>query len=370
VTVDGGSARRRLISASARRSRARVARSGGEQTPAPPRSAGSTAPSRGRPRSTARTTSKISPPVAGSNGRRAVGLLPVRAAWKLRSACARCGSGAPPRRSRPDPSPRAPAVREERGEALRALTQDLLALGLHELQPELRGKFEHDLLFEVGSFANGPVTWLTAERRRTRHHRGRELHRPAARNRRRPLHHALRPQQASHPRRRRRIHPLGSAELELVQEHADLQGRSSRRRVRRYARSVVMSPREPRDRAARSNRPRSPAAAPATVGAGRCNGELCLARQRLPRRPLRPRRGARAAPWRALRPRRGRLGAARKNHCRWRPPRRSDRPLLTPADHERAPAIVRLGLRAAVRATTVALSQRPARKATLLPEAG
>ena len=149
---------------------------------------------------------------------------------------------------------------------------------------------------------------------------------------------------ASHARRRRRIHPLGLAELELVQEHADLQTLEQAQgpEIRQVGGDELRQParqglhaRIPRDHQ-RQHRHRG--------GLGRLQGELCLARQRLPRRPLR--RGAE---------RELRLGAHRGYTPGGGVLRRKiivggDRfvvaggLLLTPADHERPEHIVRLGL--------------------------
>src|SRR5439155_18418582 len=91
------------------------------------------------------------PPTRGLLGSRSCGrrLLPVAGGLEARVRARRAAEVAR-RRAVVPPIHRleSPAVGEQCGEALRPLTQDLLALRLRELEPELRGQIEHDLLFE------------------------------------------------------------------------------------------------------------------------------------------------------------------------------------------------------------------------------
>src|SRR5207248_5128125 len=101
--------------------------------------------------------------------------------------------------------------RQERGELAGPFFQDALPLGLGQLDPELGRESKYDLLLE-------PEQLLERPRRRRHgpddssagHDRRREVHRPASLrwDRDGALHHALGPQQSSHPRRRRRVRPL------------------------------------------------------------------------------------------------------------------------------------------------------------------
>ena len=86
------------------------------------------------------------------------------------------------------------AVSEERREVLRPLAEDLLALGLTQHDAELRGEAEHDLLLELEQLRKG-----TGHLAHGSHHprsgddgRGQLHGSPRRRDRRGPLHQALR----------------------------------------------------------------------------------------------------------------------------------------------------------------------------------
>ncbi len=170
------------------------------------------------------------------------------------------------------------------------------------------------------------------------------MHRPSGGNRRRPLHQALRPQQPPHTRRGRRIHPLALAELELVQQHADLETFEQPQRpdVGQVGGDELGEPARQRLHGRvsgdhqRQHRHRG--------GLGRLVCELCLARQRLSGRSLR--RGTE---------RELRLGAQRGHASGPRVSGRkvgvsgdrlvvASRPLLAGADHEWSERVVGLAL--------------------------
>ena len=115
------------------------------------------------------------------------------------------------------------AVGEKRREVLRTLLQDALTLGLGQLDTELRGEAEDELLLEVEELPEGAIRLRARPRRAvTAHHRGGEPDGAVRRDRRHPLHHALRPQQPPHPRGGGGIGALRLPQLELVEQHADL----------------------------------------------------------------------------------------------------------------------------------------------------